>query len=90
MSHARYTDDEIVQRGEAIYERDIRAQVEPDHRGKFLVINTETSEYVLDADDLAASKRAKARFPNATLFTKPIGYPAAYRLGGHFLVKPPC
>jgi len=75
------TGDEVVRRGQEIYEREIRPQVEASNQGKFLVINIETGEYEMDADDLAAAKRAKARFGNAALFTMRIGHPAAYRLG---------
>ena len=56
------TGDAIVRRGQDIYEREIRPKVEAGNQGKFLVINTETGEYEMDADDLAAAKRAKARF----------------------------
>ena len=75
------TGDEVVRRGQEIYERDIRSKVEAGNQGKFLVINIETGEYEMDADDLAAAKGAKARFGNAALFTMRIGHPAAYRLG---------
>ena len=84
-----YSPAEVVRLGEEIYEREIRAQVEAAHRGKFLVINVETGEYEMDESDLAVSKRAKARFPDAPLFTMRIGFPAAYRFGGRFLVKQP-
>jgi hypothetical protein len=89
MSNSRYTSDEIVQRGQALYEQQIREKVEPGNKGKFLVINVETGEYEMDTDDLVASKRAKARFPEAPLFTLRVGYPAAYRLGGRFVTGMP-
>ena len=86
MPATSYTEGEIVQRGQALYEQKIRAAVDnPQNRGKMLVINVETGEYEMDADDVAAAKRAKTRFGDAALFTMRIGYPAAYRLGGRFL-----
>jgi hypothetical protein len=81
--------DEIARRGQEIYEREIRTKVEADNKGKLLVINIETGEYEMDADDIVAAKRAKARFGEAELFTMRVGYPAAYRLGGRFLVRRP-
>jgi hypothetical protein len=81
------TTEEIVQRGQTLYEQEIRAKVEPEHRGKYLVLNVETGEFEIDVDDLAASKRARDRFPNSPLFTVRIGYPTAYRLGGRFHVS---
>jgi hypothetical protein len=41
----------------------------------------ETGEYEIDHDDLTASRRARARFPSAPLFTLRIGHEAAYRIG---------
>lgn len=88
MPYPHYTADEVAARGEAIYEQQIRAEVEAEHRGKFIVIDIETGEYEIDADDLAATKRALAKRPNAVLYGLRIGYPAAYRLGGRFTASP--
>ena len=87
MPSTPYTDQEIVERGQALYEQEIRPKVEPEHKGEYLIVNVETGDYVMDADDLVASKRAKAKYPNAPLFTVRVGYPTAYRLGGHSAVK---
>ena len=86
MSTAPSQPNEIVRRGEAIYQDRIRGHVEADHFGEFLVINVLTGEYEMDPDDLAVSRRAKARFKDAPLFTLRIGHSGAYRLGGHFHV----
>src|SRR2546425_12675553 len=82
--------DEIVRRGEAIYERSIRGRVEPAHNGEFLVINIDTGEYEMDADDARAVRRSRERFPDALLFSMRVGHDAAYRLGGRFQVRPAC
>ncbi len=89
MLQASSTADEIVRRGEEIYEQQIRAKVEPQNKGKFLVIDIKTGAYELDEDDLTASKRLLARHPDAEIYGLRIGYPAAYRLGGHFLLTQP-
>jgi hypothetical protein len=86
MPYPQYTAEEVAARGEAIYEQQLRANVEAEHKGKFVVIDIETGEYELDADDLAATKRALAKRPEAVLYGLRIGYPAAYRLGGCFAV----
>ena len=41
-------------------------------------------QFEIDVDDVAAAKRARARFPQARLFAMRVGHPAAYRLGGRF------
>ena len=78
-----HTEDEVAQRGHTLYQQKIRAQVDKaENKGKMLVINIETGEWEMDADDVAAAKRAKARFGGAPLFSMRIGYSAAYRIGG--------
>ncbi len=57
------------------------------HKGKFLVIDIETGEYEMNADDLVATKRLLAKHPNAVVYGLQIGFPTAYRIGGHFSVK---
>jgi hypothetical protein len=82
MSHSHYSKDEIADRGKALYEQQVRAQVEPNNVGKFLVIDIETGDYEIDAKELAAFQRAKAKRPDAPLYLIRIGYPAAYHFGG--------
>jgi len=82
MTRTNGNADEVVRRGQAIYDEHIRAQVEPEHRGKYLIINVNTGEYEMVRDDVLASRRAKARFPEAPLFAVRVGYRAVHRLGG--------
>lgn len=85
VSHPRYSSDEIVRRGQALYEERIHAAVEPGHEGKFLVVDIETGEYEIDADDLAALQRARSKNPDAALYIVRVGHRAAYRIGGSSL-----
>lgn len=70
-----------AERGQALYDAQIRAQVEEEHRGKFLILDVNTGEYEIDAEDLAACHRLLARKPDAVLFGVRVGHRAAYRLG---------
>jgi len=76
-----YTTAEIVRLGREIYERGIRAKVEHEHDGEFVVVDIVTGEYEVDADDVAASDRALARNPEAVLYSLRVGRAAAYRIG---------
>ena len=87
MPYTNYTSREVASRGEEIYKGGIRDKVEPKHKGKFLVIDIETGEYEMNADDLVATKRLLAKHPNAVVYGLQIGFPTAYRIGGHFSVK---
>ena len=89
MPYPQYTPEEVAQRGESMYERQIRARVEPEHMGQFVVIDIETGDYELDVDDLVATKRALAKRPGAVLYGLRIGSSAAYRLGGGVMVPQP-
>jgi hypothetical protein len=83
MPYPRYSPQEVEARGEAIYRQQIRSRVEPGNRGKYLVIDIETGDYEVAADDLEATKRALAKRPEAVLYGLRVGYPTAYTLGGH-------
>ena len=39
MHHTRYSTDEIAERGQALYDRAIRDQLDPSARGKFLALD---------------------------------------------------
>ncbi len=81
MAHPRYTSAEIVRRGHALYEQQIRAQVETSHPGYFLVLDIETGDYELDVEDVCAVQRAKAKHPGGAFYIVRVGSPTAYRLG---------
>ncbi len=83
----QYTPKEVESQGKAIYGQQIRDKVESKHKGKFLVIDIETGEYEMNADDLVATKHLPAKHPNAVVYSLQIGFPTAYRISEHFSVK---
>ena len=89
MPHPRYNSDEIAQRGQVLYDQQIRAQVETRHKGKFLVLDIETGNYEIDINELAALRRAKAKNPDAALYLLRVGSSTAYRLGKQSTVTQP-
>jgi hypothetical protein len=83
MPHARIRNEEIDRRGQELYERQIRQQVEtPENIGKQIVIDIETGAYEISDDGLEASRRLLARHPDAALYGLRIGYNAVYTIGG--------
>lgn len=80
MPHPRYSREEVVRRGKAWYEQQLRAQVESGNTGKFMVIDIETGEYEIDRDEVAALKRAKAKRSDGPLYMLRIGHRTAYQL----------
>jgi hypothetical protein len=83
--------EEICRRGKEIYDRGIRALVEPELRGKFLALDIETGDYEIDASEMLAIDRAEAKKPGGgrTRYLLRIGYPAAHRIGGSSFRLPP-
>jgi ribosome biogenesis protein Nip4 len=81
MSGRPYTKEEVVRRGREIYEREIRAKVEPEHDGEFVVVNVESGAYEVSESDVEVSDRALRKNPNAALNFLRVGRPAAYRIG---------
>ena len=86
MPYLNYTPSEVELQGESIYKRQIRDKVELKHKGKFLVIDIETGEYEIDANDLVATKRLLVKYPKAVVYGVRIGFPSAYRIGAYFSV----
>jgi hypothetical protein len=74
--------EEIARRGDALYEREIRAQVEPAHRGKVVAIDVDRGEYVIDDNALSASQRLLARHPDAEIWCVRVGSRVLHRIGG--------
>ena len=81
MSSRKYRPEEVVQRGRAIYEQQIHHHIQPEHQGRFVVIDIEIGDYDIGDDDLSATKRILARRPDAVTYGLRVGSPAAYRIG---------
>lgn len=84
VSYARYGKEQFARRGDEIYERDIRQRVEADNKGKFIVIDIETGDYVVDTDELAASDRLLSRRPDAQMWMRRIGSRFTRRFGPRY------
>lgn len=84
MRYSDWTAEEIGSRGEDIYQKQIRDKVDPKHKGMFLVLDIETGDYEIDAEDLVATDRLLAKHPNAIIYGVRVGFPAAYGIGFNF------
>jgi hypothetical protein len=83
MQTTRSSADEVVERGEAIYQQTLRARVEnEENTGKHIVINIGTGEYEIGDEYLPITRRMLRVDPDAELCILRVGYPAAARLGG--------
>ena len=57
MSQTKYTPEEIGRIGTEIYRQQLRSQVMPHAKGKFLILDIESGDYEIDADDTSAEER---------------------------------
>lgn len=79
----RYSMEEFAERGEAIFETDIRPHLKKRAKRDFVAIDIETRAYEIDTDEMAASDRLIARNPDAQIWVRRVGSPYARSFGGH-------
>ena len=79
--------DEIVARGQRVYEEKVRDTLEPAHNGEVAVINIETGEYEVDRKHRAAAKRAHTRWPGGLFYAVRVGYPTLGHIGARLRAK---
>ena len=77
----RYSKEEFAQRGDEIYESQVRSQVEADNYGKIVAIDIETGAFEISHDSLSAAKQLLKRYPDAQIFGIRIGHRAVHRFG---------
>ncbi len=82
----RYAAEETARRGDEIYERQVRPQVEAGNYGKVVAIDIKTGAYALGDTALAAANRLRAQHPEAEIWFVRIGHRALHRLGARFVV----
>ena len=88
-TRARYSKEELARRGDAIYDRTIRPVVEAGNKGKFVAIDIETGSFELDADEIAACNRLRARVPDPQTWLVRVGSRYVHRFGGQEIAENP-
>jgi hypothetical protein len=78
-----YSKEELAERGKALYESQVRPQVEADHFGKIVAIDIDSGGFEVDDDTLVASDRLLSRYPNAQTWFVRIGSRGVHRFGWH-------
>ena len=80
MSTVTANEIELARQGREYYRRVLRAKLEPEHKGQYLVLDVETGEYELDEDECAALHRARANKPHTVFYILRVGYPTVGRI----------
>jgi hypothetical protein len=64
----RYSKEEFAQRGDALYDSQIRSQIDEEgDRGKIVAIDLETGDFEVDASEIAACDRLEASHPDSSV-----------------------
>ena len=80
---ARRPAEETARLGDAIYERDIRARIEDDHRGEYVAIDVDSGSWAIGGELLDASDRLRDERPGAVdVWLIRVGHRAVARIGG--------
>jgi hypothetical protein len=84
----RYSKEEFAQRGDEIYESQVRPKVEAGNHGKIVAINIETGAFEVADTPMIAVDRLYEREPDAQPWVIRIGHRAVFRFGSRSLRKP--
>lgn len=77
-----YKKKEFADRGDAIYEENVRPKLTSRDEGKFVAIDIESGDYAVDADELHACDHLRARIPQAQIWMVRVGSRYVHRFGG--------
>ena len=80
-AHPSLPPGEVVRRGEELFNRLLRTQLEADHQGQIAAIDVDSGDYEVGATVLEASDRLRSRRPDAEVFLLRVGDRALYRIG---------
>lgn len=81
MPVQRFSRDEIVQRGDELFEQAIRSQVAGRPDMDFVAIDVETGDFEVGPVEIEVTKRLLERNPEAQIFGRRVGFRAAHRIG---------
>lgn len=84
----RYSKEEFAQRGDEIYESQVRPKVEAGNHGKIVAINIETGAFEVADTPMIAVDQLYEREPDAQPWVIRIGHRAVFRFGSRSLRKP--
>ena len=78
----RYSKEEFAQRGDYLYETQIKFQIEAGNNGKIVAIDLETEDFEVDISEIDACDRLESRHPDAQIWIVRVGSRYVRRFGG--------
>ena len=77
----RYSKEEFTRRGNELYEKQVRPQVEAGNHGRIVAIDVDSGEFEVGDTTLHACEGLLTRYPDAQIWCVRIGYPAVHHFG---------
>ena len=84
----RYSKEEFTQRGDYLYETQIKSQIKAGNNNKIVAIDIDTGSFEVADEILTATDRLFERIPDAQPWIVRIGHRAVHRFGARSLRKP--
>lgn len=84
MTRPRYSKEEFARRGEEVYER-IASHLKKEDEGRYILIDIESGDYEVDAEEDLASDRLFARHPDAQIWFRRVGSKSVRRFGPRYV-----
>ncbi|HEY9286210.1 MAG TPA: hypothetical protein VIP46_22350 [Pyrinomonadaceae bacterium] len=75
--------EDVIGRGQKIYDERLKAALERDHFGRFAAIDPETGRYFLGDTSVEATGAAHDAMPESRFYLVRIGHEAAHSIGGY-------
>ncbi|HEY4330865.1 MAG TPA: hypothetical protein VGN88_14075 [Phycisphaerae bacterium] len=78
---------QTVELGERYYAEKLAKLLEPEHIGKYLVLDVDSGDYEIDVDHLAALERLRPRHPGKIFYATRVGYRTLGKIGGQWKAR---
>lgn len=75
--------DEVIERGQRVYDERLKSRLEPEHTGRFVAIEPESARYFLGDTGTGALVAAHEAMPESRFYLRRVGYDFTHQLGGH-------
>jgi predicted solute-binding protein len=89
MIKPRYSREEVVELGEAAFERDVAAKLSEQDLRNFVAIDVNTGAFEVDADEGRAIRRLLDRNPGTQFWLRRVGSSIAHSFGPRIEYQPP-
>lgn len=89
MIERSYTNEELAELGEAVFEREIAERLRGRDLRDFVAIEVGSGDYEVDSDEGLAMRRLRDRHPGAVFWIRRVGSAVSHTFGPRLKFEPP-